>query len=78
MRQTVKASFTSNITLLTELLSNLYSEAREHNWHVKFIKWMKAELRQLDKYIFDVTEDDAVENELVGAADYSPPRRSFM
>ncbi|XP_037521388.1 uncharacterized protein LOC119398627 [Rhipicephalus sanguineus] len=46
------------------------TEAREVNRQVAVLKTKEAELRQLDKDILDLTEDEAIEGEVEGACDY--------
>ncbi|KAH6944611.1 hypothetical protein HPB50_004252 [Hyalomma asiaticum] len=71
VRGTVTPSVSRNITLLRELLRNTDDEVHEVNRHVNFLKTKEAELRQMDKAILDVNEDDAMDKELKSAADYN-------
>ncbi|XP_037520910.1 uncharacterized protein LOC119397560 [Rhipicephalus sanguineus] len=46
------------------------TEAREVNRQVAVLKAKETELRQLDKVVLDLTEDEAIEAEVEGATDY--------
>ncbi|XP_037517940.1 uncharacterized protein LOC119394701 [Rhipicephalus sanguineus] len=70
VRGTVRASVSRNITLLAGLLQNPDTEAREVNRQVAVLKTNEVELRQLDKDILDLTEDEAIEGEVEGSIDY--------
>ncbi|XP_037528605.1 uncharacterized protein LOC119405847 [Rhipicephalus sanguineus] len=70
LRGTVRASVSRNITLLTGLLQDPDTEAREVNRQVAVLKTKEAELCQLDKDILDLTEDEAIEGEVEGTSDY--------
>ncbi|XP_037515293.1 uncharacterized protein LOC119391709 [Rhipicephalus sanguineus] len=70
VRGTVRASVSRNITLLTGLLQDPDTEAREVNRQVAVLKAKEIELRQIDKDVLDLTEDEAIEAEVEGATDY--------
>ncbi|KAH8020280.1 hypothetical protein HPB51_025800 [Rhipicephalus microplus] len=70
VRGTVRASVSRNITLLTGLLRDADAEAREVNRQVTVLITIEVQICQSDKYILDVTEDEAVGQELEDAACY--------
>ncbi|XP_049274291.1 uncharacterized protein LOC125759486 [Rhipicephalus sanguineus] len=70
VRGTVRASVSRNITLLTGLLRNPDTEAREVNRQVAVLKSKEAEIRQWDIKIIDVIEDEALDKELEDSAKF--------
>ncbi|KAH8031753.1 hypothetical protein HPB51_020824 [Rhipicephalus microplus] len=71
VRGTVRASVSRNITLLSGLLWDSDTKACEVNKQVTVLITREAQLCQFDKQIIDVTEDEAVDQEVKDPARYS-------
>ncbi|XP_037515412.1 uncharacterized protein LOC119391836 [Rhipicephalus sanguineus] len=66
----VRASVTRTLTLLTDELQASVADAAQVESHIAYLIQKNAELVNLNKDIFDATDDDAYEEELEAAEDY--------